>query len=335
MGGEEIGLGHLVRCCCLAGQLRTAGFDIFGFWVNDITLFEQVKTVDVPDSAVFSDGRGCTPEWAIDGGQVDCLLVDQVADFSTNVLQLKARYPQLFTVALDPPVLDSQAYDLIVSLFAHGTERRVDFSPDRYLLGLEYALIRPQFARSGGPSPRARVDHVLVSCGGTDPSRLTLKIIRSLIEGEAGRQSWHLHIVIGPGFAHGDEVRRAAGELGPHTLYENVEDMAELMEGCDIGIISPGATLMEMCALGKSSITVAHNEQEARFARSFHVAGATQFLGVAVDLEAIDIAGALFALCEDNGERVRVAAQAKRLIDGKGGTRVARIIDERMSAISA
>jgi UDP-2,4-diacetamido-2,4,6-trideoxy-beta-L-altropyranose hydrolase len=333
MASEKMGLGHLVRSACLAGELQKCGLEIYGFWVNDRTLFERIHVGNIPRARVLTDGDTRQINELIASGQVDCLLVDQAVDFSPQALQLKSRNPQVLTVALDPPVLNSNAYDLIFSLFNHGTETRVDFVPERYFLGLDYALIRPQFTVADPSLIRKCVEHVLVSCGGTDPSRITLKTIESL----AGvpRQTWHLHIVIGSGFPHSEEVRRkASGFSWTHTLYENVQDMAELMRLCDIGLISPGATLMEMCALGKPSITIAHNEQEVRFARSFHTSGATHFLGEAAELETKNIADALLVLCNNLEDRKLVAERANCLVDGKGGGRIAQILLERMAAVT-
>ena len=112
-------------------------------------------------------------------------------------------------------------------------------------------------------------------------------------------------------------------------VHENSGCLAELMARCDIGIISAGSTLMEMCRLGRPSLTVAHNEAEERFARHFHEHGATYFLGPASQVGVDEVALTLRALIDDPARRVAMGERGRHLIDGRGAERTAALVLER------
>ena len=192
---------------------------------------------------------------------------------------------------------------------------------------MEYAIIRPEFLarRNNRNNLRELVRDVLVCFGATDPHRLTLKVLCALEEGLAHEMK--LHVVVGPGFTFKEEVReavrRAPAEL---KLYEDVQDMARLMDSCDIGIVGGGTTLMEMCCLGCPSVTIAQNQAEMRFARYLSDRGAARNIGMAGQVSEEIIRAALFELGIDWTARKKLARQGQALIDGHGRNRTAALI---------
>lgn len=332
--GENAGLGHVVRSIQLACKLQRLGLGLSGFWINDFPPAKEFIRSRLGPVRVFWESDHSSIRSTLIPTEADGLVIDQAGDFSLRCRELRKTNPQLITAALDPPVLDSKAYDLIITLFPHGTEEHRDYDPSRHSLGLEYAILRPGFAPDGPPTPPSEtVEDVLVSCGGTDPSLFTLKIMSAFSRADAPRL--RLHVVVGPGFGHRSAIQRMVSSAKQEILlYHDVDDMCTLMGACDLGVVSSGTTLMEMCALGKPSLSFAHNAAEERFAGHFHKMGATRFLGVAAEIDELTILTELSDISQDPSLRKSMHRQARLLIDGKGAQRTAAAISTLLAGVN-
>ena len=254
-------------------------------------------------------------------------MVDQPTDLTETIRALRQERTNLFLVALDPPSLDLAAYDAIVNLFYHGTSARPPAGECGYYEGLEYAILRPEFLmrRADRSHLRERVCDVLVCFGGTDPQRLTLKVLRTL-QGELAN-GMKIHAVIGAGFPFKGEVQEMARSVSADLkIYEDMKDMAGLMVGCDLGIVGGGTTLMEMCCMGCPPMVIAQNKTEMRFARYLCDRSAAHYLGTAEEATEEKIRTSLLGLTNDWATRRRLAGRGRALIDGRGRQRTAALL---------
>lgn len=319
-GGGPIGLGHVVRSRHLADKLVQKGLDCAGLWCDcEVSIVENIwkgmdNVVRVLDNSAVYD--------AIYHDNLELLIVDQRTDFAPICRELKAHVPSLLTVALDPPVIDSTAFDIVISLFMHGTECFVDYDPKRHFCGIEYAIIRSEFLTRTIRPVDCDISNLLVTCGGTDPSRVTVTIVNALQK--MAPLPFQVNVVIGPGFKNADEVKAAASGL---NIYENVANISQLMEECDLGIVSSGSTLMEMCLMGRPTLSFAHNAAEERFAQYFYNRGATKFMGLAEKLDQMNVVDSLKALCRDKTVRKQMSQLGVELIDGRGIERVVQLVN--------
>jgi UDP-2,4-diacetamido-2,4,6-trideoxy-beta-L-altropyranose hydrolase len=323
-GGGDIGLGHIVRSMRLAREVVANGAEVVGLWIDDASVVGLAVDGGETPWMIYDGRTGGSIDEFISENRINALVVDQTSDFSFVCIGLKHRHSPLLIAALDPPVLNFKAFDTVVSLVCHGDESNVDYQLARHHIGLRYALIRAEFAefRTDEIDVHPQVTNLLVTFGGTDPSKSTLKTLAALKL--IDERTWNLHVVIGPGFAHKSEVRELAGGFGPSAVvYEAIDDMERLMSECDLGVTSVGGTLMEMCSLGKPTITIAHNEIELRFASTFHEYGATCLLGKADGVSDLHISLAVVKMCNDPHARREMGVVGSRLIDCKGASRVA------------
>lgn len=325
--GGAYGLGHVMRSLELAAALEQLCAEVVGFVCNDDAVSQARIRAVAASYDILEIKNGSTLQQAVERAAADLLVVDQPTDLTDTIRALRQERTNLFLVALDPPVLDRAAFDVIVNLFYHGTSARPPAGEGGYYEGLEYAILRPEFLerRADRSSLRERVCDLLVCFGGTDPQQLTLKVLRTL-QGEPAHEM-KVHVVIGPGFTFKEEVQETARSVSADlTIYEDLQDMSRLMVGCDLGIVGGGTTLMEMCCMGCPPIVIAQNEAEMRFATYLRDRGAARYLCTAGEATEEKIRAALLGLASDWATRQRLASQAQALIDGRGRQRTAALL---------
>ena len=321
MGGPSIGMGHVMRSLELANELMRRGVAVIGFQCNeDRTSEEKIQSkgfhCDVSGEEELSK--------LIDERGVNFLLIDHPGELTGLCQTLRVAFSDLFIAALDQCDLDNERLDVIVNLFNHNPVLKVPTSEKvGYYEGLQYAVIRVDFVpyihqEKVVPS---KVENVLVSFGGSDPKKNTIKVVEALrlypLKGMV------FHFILGANFAHRDVIIEMLRDLETECqVHEDVPHIEELMYRCDLGLSGGGTTMMEMACLGTPAIVVAQNMNEVRFAGHFASHDAVRHLGLAEKVGADEIMDTIADLAESREERKRMSAGGKRLIDGRGCERI-------------
>jgi CMP-N-acetylneuraminic acid synthetase/spore coat polysaccharide biosynthesis predicted glycosyltransferase SpsG len=131
------------------------------------------------------------------------------------------------------------------------------YGPDVYVL-------RDEFLSAQRREPRAEVETVLITFGGTDPSRLTLRVLDAIIPLRPSR----IVVVAGRGVHWLDELQRAcdgARSAGLEvTLLHDVPLMSDVMSQADVAFSSAGRTVYELAHMCVPTIVLAQNEKELK-----------------------------------------------------------------------
>lgn len=158
---------------------------------------------------------------------------------------------------------------------------------------------------------------VLLCFGGTDPQGLTLRVLRALRDRKG--DGIGVHVVVGAGMRFKAEVGSVASDAGlPIQIHEDVRELASIMLRCDAGITSAGATLMEMCCLGRPAIVIGQNAAEHRFASYLDGQGAAHYLGTHEEVSDSVIRSALTRCLQDRHAWQAMSRRGQTLIDGNG-----------------
>jgi len=332
LGGPSIGIGHVIRSLELAEELQRRGVVVAGFLCNQDS-YSQGK--------IKSKGFECiSTRWADaeEAGEelveiitlrgADVLILDHPGDFSHLCKDLKKALSQLLIVALDNFALDNEYLDMIINVFNHNPVLKVPTSKRIYYYeGDQYCIVRSSFDGyiKRKKTIHRRVQHVLVTFGGSDPKCNTIMVIEALTGGFLMNVTFHF--VLGAHLIHKDAVRRRVLQLPiASQIYEDSEDIEDLMYHCDIGLCGAGTTMMEMACLGTPAIILAQSENEARFADHFEQCGAVMTLGLTDKLSADAVREAVIDLAKDQAARQRMSIAGKCLIDGRGRERVVELI---------
>lgn len=197
--------------------------------------------------------------------------------------------------------------------------RRIAFGP-RYAL-LAEAFLAASTSRSADRA--LPVERVLVSLGGADPKDATSIVVRALRD---VRSSVVFDVVIGPGFVHGDRVRREAAADARMVVHEAPRSLAPLMDAAQFAVTGAGSTTYELAFLGIPAVLVEIADNQAAIGRGLDAAGVARFLGRVEDVSAEQIAAPVRELLESGPARARMADAGRRLVDGGGADRVAALL---------
>lgn len=169
-----------------------------------------------------------------------------------------------------------------------------------------------------------KVKTILFSFGGSDPSGLTEKALRSL-EGRIPPAIEWL-VTVGPSFQNKQQLEKW-GEKYNVVLLPDVSELATLLLDVDLAIVSGGTTMYESLALGTPTVVMAQNKAEAKNARRMEKKGAVVYLGEGNKISDKKIMRKVNALIGDASMRQKISAHAKETIDGKGLFRILEQIE--------
>jgi spore coat polysaccharide biosynthesis predicted glycosyltransferase SpsG len=193
--------------------------------------------------------------------------------------------------------------------------------PGRVLQGLEYLPVEASLA-SDPPQPEARPHDVLMSLGGADPSRATLRLLPELT-------GFDSTVVIGPGFVHADEVRHMAGELGIRHI-KAPDGLQSLLHSHRVVVSAGGNTLAEAAAAGAPALVTWEDPHERHQGEVFETRGAALVVGQGAAVEP-NILNQQIRKLLDSPARLRTMALAgRKAVDGLGATRIVEAILEEV-----
>jgi spore coat polysaccharide biosynthesis predicted glycosyltransferase SpsG len=198
----------------------------------------------------------------------------------------------------------------------------------RYLLGLRYVVLRPEF--SSGPPARtipAQGRRVLVTFGGADPHGLTLRTVAALGRlPVAIRHDLVARVIVGAANPQAPIIGAAIQASQIDATFEfAVDDMPGRMAWADLAIVSGGTTVWELARSGCPAIVVEAGPSEAFLIRGLEQIGLFDSIGSAAELNDVALARAIALRLNDEEWRARMARLGPRLVDG-GGAR--RVLDE-------
>lgn len=148
------------------------------------------------------------------------------------------------------------------------------------LLGTSYALLRPEFCSAKKQLARrdGKINRILVSFDGTDPTNETLKTLKALSNQHFS--SLHIDVVVGETNKNKDVIQQLCQET-PNTFFHyQIDYMAELMRRADFLIGVGGSFTWERCYLGLPTLAIVTAENQMEITKLLHDKGATSCLGV-------------------------------------------------------
>ena len=330
---ESIGTGHVMRCLALAqAWMHAGGTATFAMNQCPAALCERLRQEGVTvvsiaaERASLADARE-TAQRARDAS-ARWIVLDGY-DFDSEY-QAAVRGNGLFLL-----VVDDEAHarnfvaDLLLNHNAYATpELYAHKSGDaRLALGGRYALLRDEFKswRMWRREIPERARRILITTGGSDPRNAALQILRGM-DGLDGA-SLETTVVIGSAAAHRSEVEREAAARGARVVID-ARQMPELMAWADIAISAAGSTCWEMAFMGLPAITLVIADNQERIARCLSERGAALPLGRADASTSMRVAECLKQLIANPLERTTLSHAGRRLIDGRGASRVVELLSE-------
>jgi UDP-2,4-diacetamido-2,4,6-trideoxy-beta-L-altropyranose hydrolase len=327
--GEEIGIGHVMRCVALAQawrdaggrvafalaagakelgpRLRAEGADVLQVSAEPGTVEDAAQTVELcrryKAQWLVLDGYHFSQEYreSVKVGTTRLLLVD---DHGKSA-------PYQCDVVLNPNPYASDAF------YASRSDQTC------FLVGRHYALLRREFLDfpRQGPSTPTTARRILLTFGGSDQDNVTLCVLQALEE--ISDPCLEITVVIGASNPHMESLTKATAKSSHAArLLANVDNMPEIISHADLAISAGGVTCCELAFMGVPMflITLARNHEES--VEAWGRAKAAWAGGWFDVLERKSLAESLRRLIGDSELRREFVENAARVIDGKGAQRV-------------
>ena len=250
VGGSELGFGHLYNTLALADCLPD--FEcIFVVPHGSSQAMEFLQSFNYRVEQVHLEELGyfCTQQ----GIQV---LINDCLD-TTKEFMLSIRESVDYVINFEDLGRGSMYADLVFNALYYDS-----YPLDNHLYGPEFFLLRPEFYALPANKRFCRckgVEKVLICFGGTDPCRLSVKVLSS-IYGICHQNGIHITVVLGPGTEIPDSIQERS--FTGVTFLKNVSNMAALMAEADLAFSAAGRTIIELGFCGTPSIVLAQNARE-------------------------------------------------------------------------
>jgi UDP-2,4-diacetamido-2,4,6-trideoxy-beta-L-altropyranose hydrolase len=348
-----IGAGHVMRCLTLAQNLRVKGHNCHficrehpgnliglisakGFYVSSLPYNKRGKFDDLNEEAGLEKGW-LGSSWQYDADlvvncieklQADWLIVDHYALDINWESKVRPYVDKIF--AIDD--LSNRAHSCEILLDQTFGKHPVEYQNlvprnCRLLVGSEYALLRPEFAKLRGLSLSRRqnkgINSILVTLGGVDRDNITGIVIEAIrLSGFA--KNTDITVVMGKSSPWIEEIQTLASDLDRITVKVDVSNMAELMKDSDLCIGAAGSTAWERCCLGLPSIMLVLADNQKEIALQLNNAGAAILCKNSIE----DISDALLDLYEDQARLIKMGRIASAICDGIGVERAVLTMEQ-------
>ncbi|UNQ39110.1 NTP transferase domain-containing protein [Prescottella equi] len=288
-----VGTGHLYHCLQLAQELDS---------LNVVFLLRQCD--EFVGELLESEGYDFVVESDLDAdlkalaaGFDRRVLINDILDTTVDDV-LVPKLQRYSVVCVEDLGAGIQYADVVVNALYPAREaggRAVQ------LVGPDYAVLRPEFYAS---TRSDWVEHkrVLVTFGGSDPARLTEKLVPALRESLP--EAYELTVILGIAAPDVD----LPGDI---RLVRNPASMAAEMASADVVVTSAGRTVFEAAAVGTPVVVVAQNAREATHSHLSYDQGSI-FLGLGSLVSPSAVAGTVEGLLANVALRQEIS---RRLLD--------------------
>ena len=352
---DKIGSGHLMRCLALADELQSNGIDIHFIsrrLQGNLSHIVQehghcLHLLSCPDKGRVKSDYEPYPvhsEWLEVGWQEDLQeTLETIQSFSSAVdwlivdhYALEFRWENgMRELARKIMVIDDLAdrshdCDLFLdqNFYEEKQSRYSDLVPKlcKKLLGPKYALLRPEFSqqRENFRDRDGSIKRIFVFLGGNDSTDDTTKVLKALQK--LDRPDITVDVVIGASNKNADKIHEQFGHLPNFVFHGHIDHMAQLMGQADLAVGAGGITTWERAAISLPSIVIALADNQKYHSLEAARAGLVVYLGMSLDVSVQRIYNVLSELVNNRAFVYFLGKQAARVCDGKGATRVKRIL---------
>lgn len=314
---NELGLGHLYRCHALSTDLIFSKIFFFSKTKELVEhSFSNEHVIAIPENASLDE------EFLIFKSQqkiskIDILLFDLFI-YPEGYFQ-KFQALGVPTVSLHELETTNIGTTLMINCNAFSGYHAIPPTPHQ-CFGPEYAILRKEILKKPRQRNLAKVQKVLITMGGTDPGRITIKVLKAL---QKVREDLIFLIHIGPSFKYRDELVDFRPSLDSRFhLMENIEELSDLMAEADLAISAGGNTMYELCFLGIPTLVISQGLHQLEFANQLASEGGVMSLGLHSDVDEINIQNNFNKLLKNIKTRKVLSTNAKKIVDGLGRQRI-------------
>jgi len=334
----KIGYGHLIRCLALADTLKKSfkinfictnlngnlisqickkKFEVFRFNTKSQRINvkkDAEKTISIikkhrnKKSLLILDSYILSQEWE-----------NRVKPYVKRLIVIDDLMDRKHSCDL---IIDQNLHTQMNSLYTKSVPKNCI-----KLLGPDYAILRNQFIaqRKYAKIRSLPIKNILVSFGGTDNENHTLHALTSL---KKLNSDVNVNVVTGTANIGKKIIKNFCKKNFNYNYFEQVENMAKLMQVADLCIGSSGTTTWERCCVGLPAIAIVASNDQKDIASAVSKNKCIINLGKIKKSDNVNYVRLMKNL--KNSELQNMSRNCMKLVDGKGAARISKYIFSMM-----
>ena len=330
-GGSKMGLGHIMRLMTIADSVKKMNKEVL-FVLADTEVASLVEERGFAFRVLnsrYDDMEGELPRLLplLEDEKAEMILADSYFVTSKYLSTLKK---QLKTVYMDDLAAFSYDVDVLINynIYAQDLDyKRLEEQGTELLLGCQYMPLRAGFCNRDY-AIKEEAANILISTGGSDSFGIAEKILHTALSDEKLKEKTY-HVVCGTANTSLPKLKEMAAARKNIVLHVNEKDMAKLMQEMDLAVSAGGSTMYELAAVGVPTICFSFADNQKRLIRGFTQRGIARGGYDFIEEEQRMLQGILRdlqSLTENPMVRGQMSAKAKKLVDGQGAHRIAKIL---------
>lgn len=328
---SEIAMGHLMRCLSIAKELRSLGEVVF-FIASEEEALKRIELEDFQGICLYNSykDKACEIEQllhVIERYKISKLLLDS---YEVTEYYMKRIKQQCKLIYIDDMNSFRYPADLIINYtFKTNLNMYIEkgYNHKNFLLGSQYVPLRKEFARDK-ETVDDEVNAIFITTGGSDQYDMVCEILMKL-QRVPLLKGLKKHVVVGMFYHHMEKLMKLAEQYPEICVYQNVSDIWNIMDKCDIAISAGGTTLAELFACGVPTIGFSIAENQMAGIEAYSKEKMLIYAGDVMKskMEVVErILQETQNLYKNYKCRLELVNKAKSFIDGNGATRIAKEI---------
>jgi len=345
MANASIGLGHLKRCLALASTF--SGKTHFYLCEAD-SQAEKVLNRSGQSHSVIPIGE-FTPDTGELKGKLDVCIFDLTNPYGIGNGEKVAKEARrvrdsdalavLIDGLADIVIVTNADFPIDVLIKPYAGAEMIKDAPFRQLCGPEWAIFpkgltdRVRSLSAGRKHDTPSIARkILVTCGGADPTNITLLALDALLAAKIDKAE--IMVIAGPLFsdALNGEIEARIAPLEQYEIIDAPDSIIEYISWCDFAIASSGLTKYELALMGKPSIQLSLDADNAVANAGFAELGCSLHLGPSSAVTVQQLTAAITTMAADKSQRDDMINKCISAIDGRGTQRIVNQLKELISA---
>ncbi|MDR8393495.1 UDP-2,4-diacetamido-2,4,6-trideoxy-beta-L-altropyranose hydrolase [Aliifodinibius sp. S!AR15-10] len=334
---NDVGMGHARRCLVIAKEVMEQYQGKVIFLSNQLPASFEKEILSLGIEVIYKDYPGQSEVEFISNATVEKEINVIVIDSYDNIF-----YKPGFQKAIinDFNRLAYITFDSEPHYYAHVLHNQNPLSHVQHyrtesytkcLFGLQNLILDRKFrdvATSIQPVDENKdLRTCLLTFGGSDPNNLTVKVLEAIES--MNFQFETCKVVIGAMYNHTESLKRFINSSTLHIkLFQDVDNMQELMCSCDVAFVSGGTTNWELGALNKPFIVFPAGKREYQSANFLNQRGLAQLVEDPLSLNTEQLGTRINQLLKNDIRSMAASLKKKINIDG-----VTNLVRELLSSL--
>lgn len=320
--GNKIGSGHFFRCLSIAKELIKKEFKVIFLVNNKQEIESYLDTVNIPFYVLKDhDEINKVDECRNSVKNISKLIIDLQFD---NSIYSKLIKDDCKTIVIDDLGNKKIYSDLLFngSIVNEFQNYSINRNVTKYFSGSKYIILRSEFEITRKHVfLNEKIQKILLIFGGSDDEDITRKILPYFFD-----KKYDVTVIVGPSYLHLDELKKIIPNEQNFKIIHNEKNISHRFSEQDLVISSSGITAYELACLGIPSILIPVDEYQIKTSSEMEKMG----FGINYgrwdnNFSKLD---KLISFISDYSVREKMYLSGRKLVDGKGLTRVLEKIYE-------